>query len=317
MTRQDDLKSLITKHQRHLQMLKEQQAAFGLHTPPHILIEIEVTEAEIERLLRELKGTGEKSPKPKLAASRAVESPVPAAIPADPQIVARRGQLRIFLCHAGEDKLQVTELCHQLKEAGYRPWLDKFDLLPGQYWRREIKKIIRDLNNIVLVCLSSNSVTKRGVVQQEIKWALDVLEQIPEDTIYLIPARLEACDAPEQLSELHWVNLFGPDGFEYLKRALDYEIGQRQEEPKPVSELPVKPELKSEPVTPPKPKKKEPTIRQPSVEPKRTTTTEAAPPKQPQSKPPESKPKEEVIPPKPKIRVPPTLMRKCTLRTQF
>ena len=89
-----------------------------------------------------------------------------------------------------------------------------------------------------------------------------------------------------------------------LKREVDLEIRQRQEEPKPESELPIKSELKSEPVTPPTPKKKEPATRQPSVEPKGTTTTEAAPPEQPQPKPPEPKPKKEVIPPQPKKKEP-------------
>jgi hypothetical protein len=135
---------------------------------------------------------------------------------------------RIFLCHASEDKPRVAELYHKLKAAGYHPWLDKEDLLPGQDWRHEIEKVIRDPYNIVVVCLSCNSVTKRGVVQQEIKWALDVLDQTPEGTIYLIPARLEDCQVPDRLSKLHWVELFDPDGFEKLRQALGFEIGKRR-----------------------------------------------------------------------------------------
>jgi hypothetical protein len=110
---------------------------------------------------------------------------------------------RIFLCHASEDKPRVAELYHKLKAAGYHSWLDKGDLLPGQDWRHAIEQIIRDPYNIIVVCLSCNSVTKRGVVQQEIRWALDVLDQTPEGTIYLIPARLEPCQVPDRLSELH------------------------------------------------------------------------------------------------------------------
>ena len=36
---------------------------------------------------------------------------------------------RIFLCHAREDEEPVKKLYHQLKEVGYSPWLDKYDLL--------------------------------------------------------------------------------------------------------------------------------------------------------------------------------------------
>jgi hypothetical protein len=60
---------------------------------------------------------------------------------------------RIFLCHAHEDKPRVRELYAQLKAAGYYPWLDEEDLLPGQKWRTEIKKIITDPYNLVVVCL--------------------------------------------------------------------------------------------------------------------------------------------------------------------
>jgi formylglycine-generating enzyme required for sulfatase activity len=140
---------------------------------------------------------------------------------------------RIFLCHAKEDKARVRELYHQLKAAGYHPWLDKYDLLPGQRWWPEIKKIITNTNNLVVVCLSQNSITKRGVVQQEIKRALDVWEQMPEGAIYLIPACLEPCEVPDSLSDLQWVDLFEPDGFEYLTRSLDLEIGHRKVTAKP------------------------------------------------------------------------------------
>jgi mono/diheme cytochrome c family protein len=134
---------------------------------------------------------------------------------------------RIFLCHATDDKVQVRELYHQLQAAGYHPWLDEEDLLPGQDWWAEIKKVLSDPYNLVVVCLTCNSVTKRGVVQREIKRALDVLEETPEGTIYLIPARLEGCQVPDRLSDLHWVDLFQPNGFERLKGALDFELSRR------------------------------------------------------------------------------------------
>ncbi|MBE7555465.1 MAG: WD40 repeat domain-containing protein [Anaerolineales bacterium] len=54
MSRVRDLQSLIAKHTRSLQKLKEQQALFGIHTPHHLLIEIEDIEAEIEKLQVEL-----------------------------------------------------------------------------------------------------------------------------------------------------------------------------------------------------------------------------------------------------------------------
>ena len=123
----------------------------------------------------------------------------------------------------------MQELYHRLKEAGYHPWLDKEDLLPGQSWRHEIERIIRDLYNLIVVCLSCNSVAKRGMVQQEIKWALDVLDQMPEGAVYLIPVLLEPCQVPARLSKQRWVELFEADGFDKLKQALDFGLSKRQQ----------------------------------------------------------------------------------------
>jgi len=49
-----DLQKLVGQKRRQLHKLKEQEAAFGLHTPPYISIQIEDLEAEIEELLDQL-----------------------------------------------------------------------------------------------------------------------------------------------------------------------------------------------------------------------------------------------------------------------
>jgi formylglycine-generating enzyme required for sulfatase activity len=138
--------------------------------------------------------------------------------------MADEGKPRIFLCHAKEDKLRVIELYHQLKAAGYSPWLDEEDLLPGVDWEREIRWAIRD-SEIFLACLSKKSLNRKGYIHKEIKIALNELDQMPEGKIYLIPVRFEACEVPERLRSRQWVDLFAPGGFEKLKRALDSELG--------------------------------------------------------------------------------------------
>jgi formylglycine-generating enzyme required for sulfatase activity len=133
--------------------------------------------------------------------------------------MAETKSIQIFLCHASEDKPAVETIYERLKGLGYKPWLDKKDLLPGQRWRSEIPKVIR-ASDYILIFLSKTSVAKRGYVQNEFKLALDVLREVPEGTIYAIPIRLDDCAIPEQFSDLQWCNLFEPDGFEYLLPAL-------------------------------------------------------------------------------------------------
>ncbi|MBL8051500.1 MAG: toll/interleukin-1 receptor domain-containing protein, partial [Anaerolineales bacterium] len=80
--------------------------------------------------------------------------------------------LQVFLCHASQDKPEVWKLHRYLKSRGVKPWLDVEDLLPGEDWEVEIPKALFS-SDIILVCLSKNSVNKEGYVQKEIAFALD------------------------------------------------------------------------------------------------------------------------------------------------
>ena len=137
--------------------------------------------------------------------------------------------VQIFLAHANEDKEAVTGLYNRLKERGFQPWMDKEDLVPGQNWRSEIPKAIKN-SDVFLACLSQVSVSKKGYVQKEFRIALNNYAEMPPGSAYLIPVRLNDCEIPElrqdeygvNLSDIHWVNLFESGGFEKLVRAIDY-----------------------------------------------------------------------------------------------
>ena len=127
--------------------------------------------------------------------------------------------LKVFLCHASGDKPVVRDLYKRLVAEGVDAWLDQEKLLPGQDWQVEIPRAVHDAD-VVVICLSKNSITKEGYVQKEIKFALDLADEKPEGTIFLIPARLEDCVVPERLGRWHWVDLFNDDGFVRLLRSL-------------------------------------------------------------------------------------------------
>jgi formylglycine-generating enzyme required for sulfatase activity len=115
----------------------------------------------------------------------------------------------------------VRELYRRLRADGFEPWLDEEDLLPGQDWQREIPKAVRQAD-VVIVCLSDKAITKRGYVNKEIKVALDVADEQPEDAVFVIPLKLEACDVPDRLSHWHAVNLYTVNGYDRLLKALRF-----------------------------------------------------------------------------------------------
>ena len=131
----------------------------------------------------------------------------------------RENVLKVFLCHAIEDKAHVRDLNDQLKSHGVDAWLDEKKLLPGHDWKTEIDKALCE-SHAVLICLSKEAVGKSGIFQKEIKRALDIAEEKPEGTIFIIPVRLEECVLPRCLNPWHWVNLFEHNGFELILEAL-------------------------------------------------------------------------------------------------
>jgi hypothetical protein len=127
--------------------------------------------------------------------------------------------LRVFLCHSSGDKPAVRELYRRLCDDGIDPWLDEESLLPGQDWALEISHAVR-ASDVVIVCLSRAAVTKAGYVQKEIKFALDIADEQPEGAIFLIPVKIEQCNAPTRLQRWQWVDLYEERGYERLMRSL-------------------------------------------------------------------------------------------------
>jgi hypothetical protein len=128
-------------------------------------------------------------------------------------------KLLAFLCHSSHDKIAVRDLYGRLIRDGFSAWLDEEDLIPGQAWDTEIRKAVR-ASDVVIVCLSRSSITKEGYVQKEIRYALDVAQEKPPGTIFLIPTRLDECNVPDCLKDVHWVDLFKEQGYEKLLKAL-------------------------------------------------------------------------------------------------
>ena len=156
------------------------------------------------------------------------------------------GKNRIFISYSRQNLQQARKLYQQLKAAGFSPWLDKEDLLPGQRWGPVIRKAIRE-SRFFLAILSSQSVNRRGYVHRELKLGLETLGEYPEEDVYLIPVRLDPCTvANSALEELHWVDMF-PDwdsGFQKVVDSLrlnmegvDRDSGSPQASPPPENVL--------------------------------------------------------------------------------
>lgn len=126
---------------------------------------------------------------------------------------------RVFLSYARDDFDTAKEIYSILSKNYAYPWMDAFDLLPGDEWEWKIKLNIK-MADFFIALLSNHSVSKRGYVQKELKLALSVLEQIPEGEIFLIPVRLDDCLVPESLKDKHWLDWSSPNSQDRLVKAI-------------------------------------------------------------------------------------------------
>ena len=116
--------------------------------------------------------------------------------------------LRVFIVHSSSDKPLVRELYQKLRaETWIYPWLDEEELYPGQDWSTEVERAV-SASDVILVCLSKNSVTKEGYVQRELRIVLDFSDYKSEETLYIIPVRLDECEPPRRLRQWQYADYF-------------------------------------------------------------------------------------------------------------
>jgi len=138
--------------------------------------------------------------------------------------------MNIFISYAREDLKIAYRLYNDIKNKGIECWLDIEDILPGQNWKQAIKTTIRE-SQYFIALLSSNSVTKKGYSQKELKIALEILEELPESETFIIPIRIEECyPSSEKLMELNWVDIFPSytKGFAKLLKVIENNLSDLQ-----------------------------------------------------------------------------------------
>lgn len=137
---------------------------------------------------------------------------------------------RVFISYATEDASLAESLCDQLAASGFNPWLDRRNLMAGQNWPRLIEAAI-EASDFFIACMSTNSISKRGGFQAEIRYALDIARRLPLEDTFIIPIRFDDCRLPARIArELQYIDLF-PDraaGTSKLIQAMQQEWSTRR-----------------------------------------------------------------------------------------
>lgn len=132
----------------------------------------------------------------------------------------------VFISYAREDRPVAEKLYEDLMRQGIRTWIDSHSLTPGARWKEEIAGAIQESIYFISL-LSSKSVSKIGYVQKEVRIALELLDEHPDDIVFVIPVRLEECSpSHKRLADLNWVDFF-PDYNIGLRKILEVIGGTR------------------------------------------------------------------------------------------
>jgi tetratricopeptide (TPR) repeat protein len=132
-------------------------------------------------------------------------------------------KFHVFLSHNSLDKPAVEELAVRLKREGIEPWLDKWNLVPGDPWQPAIERALDDCAACAVVIGSGGF----GVWQnEEMRAAIDRRVRTGRGQFRVIPVLLPGANRPERgklptfLLATTWVefrnSIEDPDAFHRL-----------------------------------------------------------------------------------------------------
>ena len=114
----------------------------------------------------------------------------------------------VFLCHNSQDKPEVIEIARQLQQQGLKPWLDVWELPPGQSWQELLEDQIKDVKSAAVFIGSS------GLGPWQDREMRALLSEFVRRNCPVIPVMLESAPQKPQLpiflNALTWVDFKSP-----------------------------------------------------------------------------------------------------------
>jgi WD40 repeat protein len=130
--------------------------------------------------------------------------------------ISRDKSFDVFLSHSSPDKPAVEEVARRLEdEAKLKPWLDKWNLVPGEPWQEALEQAL-DSSRTCAVFIGLGGI--RPWENEEMRSALQTHASKPDYRV--IPVLLPGATLPERgelprfLSRLTWVDFRGTDGLD-------------------------------------------------------------------------------------------------------
>lgn len=133
----------------------------------------------------------------------------------------RRDRRQVFVSYAHEDQQHAARVAAAVSAAGYNPWLDSAELLPGQNVKKTIEEAIRQSGAALFIAPPEGLRSpqrfemERLLLQDARGLSRRVSAVVP---VVVNPDRARSVPAP--LNELQWISLENPDWEMELSRYL-------------------------------------------------------------------------------------------------
>lgn len=121
----------------------------------------------------------------------------------------------VFICHASEDRAHARDLFNKLEERGLRPWIDTERLAGGTEWDPEIRKVIHEIDYVVIIQSRALAGKTEGYVNREINIALDRQQEFRRSVKFVLPVQIDESQL-DDIKHLQAIDLTEPQGFEKL-----------------------------------------------------------------------------------------------------
>ena len=126
-----------------------------------------------------------------------------------------------FLSYASEDEGAVSTFAGRLESRGIGVWQDRQRLRGGDRWEQALKHVIgKDVNYFLVVQSQAMTARDEGVFYEEIRWARDRQQRMPDDRRFVIPVTLDGRTLGSLKDEFHVVDLRAEAGVEQVARAI-------------------------------------------------------------------------------------------------
>ncbi|MDX9708496.1 MAG: HEAT repeat domain-containing protein [Trichloromonas sp.] len=120
-----------------------------------------------------------------------------------------------FISYVRENSEIVDRLITDLHHYGVKTWLDRNDIMPGQFWKKSINDAIKN-GAYFIACISNElNLKEETYMHGEIRFAIDRLRNMPRNRSWFIPVLLNDTEFPsysisdhEELSDIQTVKIY-------------------------------------------------------------------------------------------------------------